>query len=158
VPKPWEYKTVHSDADLNDLTSQGWEFVTMSSDGQGQHYLVRRIRASTPTETTQTKSGPPGRAVYKVGGDVLPPFLLHKIEATYTPEAHASHVEGTVVLYVEVTPEGFTENIRIIRSLDAGLDQKAIQAVREWRFRPGTKAGKPVTVAATVEVNFRLLD
>jgi hypothetical protein len=59
---------------------------------------------------------------------------------------------------VDVDLFPFTGNIRVVRSLDPGLDQRAIEAVRQWHFRPGTKDGKPVRVAATVDVNFQLLD
>jgi TonB family protein len=152
--KQWEYKTVHSDAELNDLVSKGWEFVTMSSDGQGQHYLVKRAKS---TAAAQTASGVPEGVVYHAGNDVLPPVIYRKIEPSYTPAAYARHIEGIVTLYLEVKPDGTTDNIRVTKSLDPGLDQKAIEAVRQWRFRPGTKAGKPVTVAAIVDVNFQLL-
>ena len=54
-------------------------------------------------------------------------------------------------------PSGKASNIRVVRSLGLGLDEKAIEAVKKWKFKPGYKDGKPVTVAATIEVNFRLL-
>ena len=60
-------------------------------------------------------------------------------------------------MYVEVDPSGRAVNPRIVHSLGLGLDEKAIEAIRKWKFRPGYKDGKPVTVAATIEVNFRLL-
>ena len=58
---------------------------------------------------------------------------------------------------MEVDTSGHPRNIKVMRSLGLGLDEKAIEAVSQWEFRPGMKDGKPVTVAATVEVNFRLL-
>jgi len=61
-----------------------------------------------------------------------------------------------VVLYVEIDPNGKATNINVARSLGLGLDEKAIEAVRRWIFRPGMKDDKPVTVAATIELNFRL--
>ena len=61
------------------------------------------------------------------------------------------------MLYIEVDPSGKATNIKVVRSLGLGLDEKAIEAVKKWKFRPGYKDGKPVTVAATIEVNFRLL-
>jgi len=62
-----------------------------------------------------------------------------------------------VVLYVEVDTGGKARNLREVRSLGLGLDEKAIEAVNKWKFRPSLKDGKPVVVAATIEVNFRLL-
>ena len=98
---------------------------------------------------------PPG--VYRVGNGVTAPRLISKVEPTYTEEARAAKIDGTVILRIEIDPEGVPQNIRVLRKLDPGLDQKAIDAVSKWRFRPGMKDGKPVTVAAQVEVNFRLL-
>jgi TonB family protein len=62
-----------------------------------------------------------------------------------------------VLLYIEVSPDGRATNIRVARSLGLGLDEKAMDAVKQWKFKPGYKNGQPVTVAATIEVNFRLL-
>ena len=62
-----------------------------------------------------------------------------------------------MVLYIEVDPTGHPRLIKVIRSLGHGLDEKAIEAVNKWEFRPRMKDGKPVTLAATVQVNFRLL-
>ncbi len=56
-----------------------------------------------------------------------------------------------------IDEKGIPQDIIVTRSLDPGLDQKAIEAVRQWRFRPATKNGRPVSVRATIEVNFRLL-
>ena len=83
-------------------------------------------------------------------------MLLHKVEPEYTEEARNAKYQGTVLLSVEIDPTGIATNIKVQRSLGLGLDEKAIQAVKQWRFKPGEKDGKPVTVAATIEVNFCL--
>ena len=98
-----------------------------------------------------------GGAVFRVGGGVTAPSLLHKVEPEYSEEARKAKYQGTVLLYVEVDTAGRAANIRVARSLGLGLDEKAIEAVKQWKFKPGYKDGKPVTVAATIEVNFRLL-
>ena len=61
------------------------------------------------------------------------------------------------MLGVDISPDGTASNFEVIRSLEPGLDQKAIDAVQQWRFQPGMKDGAPVTVRATIEVNFRLM-
>lgn len=94
----------------------------------------------------------------KVGGGVSAPALLHKVEPQYSEEARQAGIEGQVVLYVEIDRNGRAVNPRIVRGLDHGLNEKAIEAVEKWQFRPGYKDGKAVTVAATIEVNFRLTD
>ncbi len=88
---------------------------------------------------------------------VTPPVVLFKVEPTYTEDARQSRIEGMVLLYVEVGPDGAAHNIRVLHSLDPGLDQKAIEAVSQWKFRPGAREGVPITTAAKIEVNFKLL-
>jgi TonB family protein len=88
---------------------------------------------------------------------VSSPQLLFKVEPEYSEEARKAKFQGTVLLYVEVDEKGLPRNIRVIRPLGLGLDQKAIEAVEKWKFSPGKKDGKPVPVQAQIEVNFRLL-
>jgi TonB family protein len=103
------------------------------------------------------EGGGVGGGVYRVGGGVTAPVLLHKVEPEYSEEARKAKYQGTVLLYIEVSPDGRATNIRVARSLGLGLDEKAMDAVKQWKFKPGYKNGQPVTVAATIEVNFRLL-
>lgn len=98
-----------------------------------------------------------GGGVFRAGGGVSAPTLVFKVEPEYSEEARKAKFQGTVVLSVEVNERGAPQNIKVIRALGLGLDEKAIEAVQKWKFRPGYKDNKPVTVAATIEVNFRLL-
>jgi protein TonB len=103
------------------------------------------------------EGGGVGGGVFRAGGGVSAPALLSKVEPEYSEEARKAKYQGVVVLYIEVDPSGRARNIRVLHSLGLGLDEKAVEAVRQWKFRPGYRNGRPVTVAATVEVNFRLL-
>ncbi len=94
--------------------------------------------------------------VYRVGGGVTPPKVIQKTDPAYTDAASKAKIEGTVRLDLEISPEGFAQNIHVSKGLDPGLDENAVFSVRQWRFQPGMKDGEPVTVAATIEVNFRL--
>ncbi len=96
------------------------------------------------------------KSAYRAGGDVSKPRLVYRVEPKYTPEALAERVEGMVVLSVVVTPEGTATEFKVVKSLDKGLDAQAIQAVRQWKFEPGRKSGKPVPVLATIETTFLL--
>ena len=108
-------------------------------------------RAAAPNAT-------PSAGVYRVGGGVTSPQLIAKKEPEYTEAARQAKLAGTVLLYVEIEPDGMVgPNIRVVRSLDPGLDDQAIAAIRQWKFRPGQKDGMPVPVAATIEINFRLM-
>jgi len=79
------------------------------------------------------------------------------VEPEYSEEARKAKWQGTVVLTVIVDEAGRPSHVSVLRSLGLGLDQKAIDAVSQWRFKPGLKDGKAVPVIATIEVNFRLL-
>ena len=85
------------------------------------------------------------------------PKLLYRTEPQYTEEAKAAKISGSVLLKLVVDENGNAQEIQVARSLDEGLDQNAIAAVRQWVFAPATEDGKPVSVAANIEVNFRLL-
>jgi len=98
-----------------------------------------------------------GGGVFRVGGGVSAPVLLQKTEPEYSEEARKAKHQGTVMLYVQIDPSGHATNVKVIKSLGLGLDEKAMEAVAKWKFAPGKKDGKPVTVEATIEVNFRLL-
>lgn len=98
-----------------------------------------------------------GGGAYRIGGGVSAPAVLAKVEPEYSEEARKAKFQGTVTLYIEVDENGKPKNLRVVRALGLGLDEKAIEAVSRWKFRPGFKDGVAVTVAATVEVNFRLL-
>ena len=91
------------------------------------------------------------------GGRSSAPILTNKTEPQYTDEARSAKLQGTVMLQVQIDETGkVSEHITVLRSLGSGLDEKAMEAVRQWRFKPALRDGKPVAVPATIEVNFRL--
>ncbi|MBL8214757.1 MAG: TonB family protein [Bryobacterales bacterium] len=96
--------------------------------------------------------------VFKLGPDVTPPKLVKKSEPKFSKQAEEVGLEGTVILEVVVTDKGVPSQLRVVRPLGYGLDEEAMAAVKKWRFAPGEKAGRPVNVLATIEVNFRWLD
>jgi TonB family protein len=90
-------------------------------------------------------------------GSFTEPVLLSKIEPEYSDEARRAHLSGAVVLRIDVDTRGLAQNITVRQGLGLGLDERAVDAVRRWRFRPGAVNGKPVVTTALVEVYFRLL-
>ena len=100
---------------------------------------------------------PDSSRIHRIGEKgVTAPKVIYKVDPEYTQEARDARIAGTVTLSVEIDPDGFAQNIQVIRSLDAGLDQNAVNAVERWRFAPGKKDGTAVRVAARIEINFRL--
>ena len=85
------------------------------------------------------------------------PLLIFKKEPEYSEEARKAKYQGTVVLKVDVSVTGRATNIKVIRGLGLGLDEKAIEAVGQWRFRPAMKNGRPVALQLQVAVDFRLM-
>lgn len=107
--------------------------------------------------TRTVAAGPQSQQVFKAGENgVTAPRVLSKVDPAYTKEAKDAKIAGTVILRLEVHPDGRAHNIRVERSLDPGLDHNAVEAVSQWKFQPGQKDGKPVAVAATVEIAYRL--
>ncbi|HET7440488.1 MAG TPA: energy transducer TonB [Terriglobales bacterium] len=97
-----------------------------------------------------------GGGAYRVGGGVSAPRPIFAPDPEYSEEARKAKFQGVVVLWLVVTPDGRTHDIRVMRTAGLGLDEKAIEAVRTWRFDPARKDGHPVSVQISVEVSFRL--
>lgn len=102
--------------------------------------------------------GGTGGGAYRPGNGVISPEILHEEKPQYTSEAMRAKVQGIVEVEAIVMPDGTVGQVQIVRSLDDrwGLDQKAVEAVKRWRFRPGTRMGKPVPVLVNIELTFTL--
>lgn len=97
-----------------------------------------------------------GGGAYRVGGGVSAPRAVFAPDPEYSEEARKAKYQGTVVLWVVIGPDGRPHDMRVQRSLGMGLDEKAMEAVRTWKFEPAKKDGQAVAVQINVEVNFRL--
>ncbi len=94
--------------------------------------------------------------VYNVGGNVSAPVPTYKPQPPYSEEARRDKLEGTVLLGVVVDAQGNVSDVRVLKPLGKGLDEKAIGTVRTWKFRPGMRDGVPVPVRVAIEVAFKL--
>jgi periplasmic protein TonB len=112
-------------------------------------FCVSCAFAQTTTDTGADK-------VHRVGEGVTPPVPIHSPNPKYSKEARDAKYEGVCVLWLVVGTDGRPSDIRVSRTLGLGLDEKAIEAVRKWRFKPAMKDGKPVAVKISVQVNFHL--
>jgi TonB family protein len=133
---------------------QSWQFRPATVDGKseissGTILLECRDPAAAPRSTDGS--------VTSVGAGVSPPAVIFKPEPDYSEEARRAKWSGSVALSIVVDSEGRARNIRVVKNLGLGLDEEAIIAVNQWRFKPGIKDGQPVNVRATIEVSFRLL-
>jgi len=97
-----------------------------------------------------------GGGVYRPGRGVTPPRPIYSPDPEFSEEARKAKYQGTCTLMIVVSADGRPTNIRVVNSLGMGLDEKAIETVRTWRFEPGQKDGHPVNVEMAVEVDFHL--
>lgn len=97
-----------------------------------------------------------GGGRYRPGGAVTAPRVIAEMYPTYTTDAVRYRIQGTVGLELVVTREGMPSQIRVIRSLDPGLDQQAVRAAAQWRFEPGRLAGTPVDVVVIIMLDFAI--
>jgi TonB family protein len=97
-----------------------------------------------------------GGGPYRPGSGVMPPRLLREVKAAYTEEARVRNLEGEVVLEIVVRRDGSVSDVKLVNGLPSGLNDRAIAAVRQWRFAPATRHGQPVDVIVEVAVEFKL--
>jgi TonB family protein len=100
--------------------------------------------------------GGTGGGPYLPGNGIEPPTLVREVKPLYTDEARRRAVEGDVMLEVVVRRDGTVGNPRVTRGLGSGLDERALDAVRQWRFNPARRQGTPVDVIVQIAVEFKL--
>jgi TonB family protein len=110
-----------------------------------------KSQATTPSQTALNGGS---ETLYTVSAAVKPPKVLYQPPAEYSEEGRAKRIAGNVELRLIVTAKGEPKNISVVKSLGSGLDEKAVEALKQWRFKPATKDGKPVAVVIAVEVAF----
>jgi TonB family protein len=113
----------------------------------------------TPGQSTDASIPAPALPpVLHIGGDVKPPVLISHVEPHFSDTARAEHKSGNVKLFLWVTAEGLPSHLRVVQSVGYGLDEEAVNAVRQYRFKPATRNGEPVTVDVYIDVNFQFKD
>ena len=100
--------------------------------------------------------GGTGGGPFRPGAGIEPPRLLREVKADYTEDARRNGLEGEVVMEIVITRSGSVSDVKVLKRLGGGLDERAIQAVRQWRFAPATRKGLPVDVLVEVAVEFKL--
>jgi TonB family protein len=100
--------------------------------------------------------GGTGGGPYRPGSGIDPPRILREVKADYTEEARRRALSGEVVLEIVVRTDGSVGDVKLLQGLGSGLDERAIQAVRQWRWFPAQKQGTPVDVLVEVAVEFKL--
>jgi TonB family protein len=117
---------------------------------------VAPAAVAPPKTQAAAPAAPPNPGPFAVGDGVTAPVVIRKVNAEYTDPAHKARLQGSVLIRVIIDENGVPGNMEVLRPLGMGLDEKAMAAVANWRFRAGERGGKPVAVIATVEVGFHL--
>jgi len=89
-------------------------------------------------------------------GGISVPRIVSRVEPSYPQEARTAKVSGTVVLFAEISSAGVVGNVVVLHRLGKGLDESAVRAIKQWKFSPALKDGRPVAVMITIEMNFSL--
>jgi TonB family protein len=97
-----------------------------------------------------------GVPVRKIGGGVTEPELIHKTDPEFSAEAKKAKFNGIVLVNLIVDAKGKPQNVHVLRGVGMGLDEKAIKAVKQYKFKPAMEGGKPVPVGLNVEINFQI--
>jgi protein TonB len=100
--------------------------------------------------------GNTGGGPRRIGGGVSAPQLVYSVEPEFSEEARKAKVAGNVLVNLWVDTNGLPTHVHVIRGVGMGLDEKAVEAVRQYKFRPAMENGKPVLVELNVEVNFQI--
>lgn len=157
----------------SNVTSESWFSPELHVNIETKIDDVGRLRNTEATENIRREEPDPrlfevptdfkiieetgDRAVIFSGVDIVNTMLLVRAQPAYTAEARRKHIEGTVTLSLIVGADGVPTDIRVEHSLDAGLDQSAVAAVRQWRWDPARVNGKPSRTLNSVRVNFKFL-
>jgi TonB family protein len=116
---------------------------------------VAQQTQDAPLQNPSTSVAPPPR-IYHVGGDVMAPKLIFAPDPEFSAEAKRAKYQGVCVISTIVDAQGNPYRVQVVRRLGMGLDKKAVEAVKQYKFKPGTLHGRPVAVEVNIEVNFRL--
>jgi TonB family protein len=102
------------------------------------------------------EGGGTGGGIYRPGSGIDPPSLVREVKPDYTEEARQRGVEGDVVMEIVVRRDGSVGDVRVMQGLGYGLDQRAVEAVRQWKFSPARRHGAAVDVMVEVAMEFKI--
>ena len=134
------------------LLATSW--ASWSRNDLAQQDAPKSQDAKPKDKDKEIKSAP---TVYSPGGDVKAPKVVHYVEPAFADTSKEAFVDGIVKLKTTVTPQGLPTDIQVTKGLSAQEDQNAIDAVKQWRFQPGTKGGEAVHVRVSIEIAFHLM-
>lgn len=134
-----------------------------TSDG-GTTAVISAPASTAPLDSsTGGKSGATSASdgvgeVKRIGGAVSAPMVIKHVEPRFSDEARKAKLSGTVTINLIIDAHGLPQKVHVVRGVGMGLDEKALEAVKQYRFKPAMENGKPVAVSMNIEVQFQLFD
>lgn len=122
-----------------------------ADEAKAMEFMEKFFSVSTPGPIQAILSDDP---VFHPGNGTSPPIAIYSPDPEYSEEALKARYGGTVVLNVIVGPDGQVHNVRVARAVGKGLDEKAVEKVKQWKFKPALKWGCPVAVEVSIEIEF----
>jgi TonB family protein len=139
---------------------QQWRFEPDTEDekpGRVAMYVPVRFRLDRQIYDARLPSATEENEIFQIAeGGITVPRIISRVEPSYTEEARTAKVGGSVVLFAEISRAGTVENVVVLHKLGKGLDESAVRAIKQWKFSPALKDGRPVAVMITIEMNFSL--
>jgi TonB family protein len=138
---------------------QQWRF---EPDPEGElgrvaTYVSVRFRLDRQINGAQLASANRQADIFQIAeGGITAPKIISRMGPSYTEEARTAKVSGTVVLFAEISSAGDVGNVVVLHGLGKGLDESAVRTIKQWKFSPALKDGRPVAVMITIEMNFSL--
>ncbi len=159
--EPTQQVNMQLNSSLPQLGMQDSPQVALKSQGPGAHSgfgssMGGGIGIGQSSGAGPGSGGGYGGGVMSVGGGVSAPVVIHSVEPAFTEQARRSDLQGTVAIQLIVDSQGNPQDAHVVRRLGMGLDEKAVEAVRQYRFKPAMYQGHPVAVQMVIEVDFRL--
>jgi TonB family protein len=150
--KQWVYKPYLLNGDPKEVETT----ITVNFSLDNTPQAMNDATAQNPPSQTDEYALAKEPDVYKVGGSVHPPVLISAPDPEYTEAARQAKLSGNVIVGLVVDSSGEPQNVRVVRGLGNELDEKAVEAVQQYKFKPATQDGEPVSADLKVEVNFRI--
>jgi len=123
--------------------------------------LQQQPSASPPAQehsTSPIEPGRPDQGAIHIDKSVTPPVLLYSVQPEFSKKARKAKFGGKVQVYLWVEKDGLPSHVRVIRGVGMGLDENAVTAISQYRFKPAMQNGKPVVVDIYIDVNFIIKD
>jgi TonB family protein len=139
--------------------------IQLNSDGsgstnmdvtEGESLVTTSVKTFAAPTFTTVPPAPPRPGVQRLDPTMKAPKVISGVEPIYPGEEKKNGISGVVILELTIKEDGSVSDVRVIKPVSVGLDQAAVDAVRQWRFQPATKDGKPVEVLFNITINFKL--